>query len=215
MRSKTISALISGLVLCAATILLVQYSSAQTWTLPQGTAVTDNGPRTYRFIVDYNTANTKGEMMLRQRITGEYTRGLAQGDAMWKNVTQADATGATAPFAEAQKRTFMEGFRYHSDLLSSMKPEFFKGFPPTAVMERNLVWDTGMIEMFGQNFFDRLKLNEPYHWASNEDTIMPGVGTFRNRDIVLEWIGRSQRNGQECALIKYQAFFNPLEIAIG
>jgi hypothetical protein len=32
---------------------------------------------------------------------------------------------------------------------------------------------------------------------------------------VLEWIGRSQRNGQDCALIIYQAFFNPLEIVNG
>jgi hypothetical protein len=81
------------------------------------------------------------------------------------------------------------------------------------VVERNLVWDTGMFEMFGQNFFDRLKLNEPYHSMSNDDVNMPDVGVFHNRDVVLEWIGRSQRNGQDCALIKYQAYFNPLEIA--
>jgi hypothetical protein len=84
-----------------------------------------------------------------------------------------------------------------------------------AVLERNLVWDTGMMEYFGQTFFDRLKLNEPFHTFSNEDVKMPDVGTFHNRDIVLEWIGRSRRNGQECAIIKYQAFFNPLEVAVG
>jgi hypothetical protein len=94
-----------------------------------------------------------------------------------------------------------------------MKPDFFKAFPPTAVIERNLVWDTGMIELFGQNFFENLKLNQPYHIASDHDMNLPGVGTFRNRDVVLEWIGRSQRNGQDCALIEYRAFFNPLEIA--
>jgi hypothetical protein len=44
---------------------------------------------------------------------------------------------------------------------------------------------------------------------------MPGVGTFHSRDVVLEWVGRSQRNGQDCALIRYQSFFNPLEIASG
>jgi hypothetical protein len=32
-----------------------------------------------------------------------------------------------------------------------MKPEFFKGFPATAVFEPKLVWDTRMLEMFGQN----------------------------------------------------------------
>jgi hypothetical protein len=109
----------------------------------------------------------------------------------------------------------MEGFRYRNDLGNTMSPDFFKAFPPTAVFERNLVWDTGMIEMFGQNYFDNLKLNEPYHSASNNDVNMPGVGTFHNRDIVLTWIGRSIRNGQNCALIRYQAFLNPVEIANG
>jgi len=177
--------------------------------------VKDNGPRTYRFTVDYNTANTKGEVVRRQRLTGEYTRGLPGGDVIWKNVAQADGDGATGPFPAAQKRDFMEGFQYHNDLASTLKPDFFKGFPATAVFERNLVWDTGMLETFGQDYFDHLKLNEPYSPLSDQDVNMPGVGTFRNRKVVLEWIGRSQRNGQDCALIKYQAFFNPLSIANG
>jgi hypothetical protein len=189
--------------------------SPQTWTLPQGTAVKDNGPRTYRFTVDYNTANTRGEIVHRERVMGEYTRGLAGGDVVWKNVTHADADGATAPFAAAQKRDFMEGFHYHNDLAGTLKPEFFKAFPPTAVFERNLVWDTGMIEHFGQDLFEHLKLNQPYHSIADDAVNMPDVGTFHNHDVIVEWIGRSQRNGQDCAVIRYQAFFNPLEIVNG
>jgi hypothetical protein len=219
MRIRTTSGLIAALVLWAACGLLsqslrAQSSSAKTWNLPEGTTVKDNGPRTYRFIVDYNTANTKGEVVNRQRFSGEYTRGLAGGEVLWKNVTRADAAGPTAPFGAAQKREFMEGLRYH-DLSSTLKPGFFKAFPPTAVFERNLVWDTGMIEHFGQDFFEHLKLNQPYHSISDDRVNMPDVGTFHNRDVVLEWIGRSQRNGQDCAVIKYQAFFNPLEIVNG
>ncbi len=168
-----------------------------------------------RVTVDYTTTNTKGETVHRQRLTGEYTRGLARGEVVWKNVTQADADGATVAFGAAQKRDFMEGFRYPNNLSNTLKPEFFKGFPPTAVFERNLVWDTGMIEHFGQDFFKQLKLNQPYHSIADDAVNMPDVGTFHNRDVVLEWIGRSQRNGQDCALINYQAFFNLLEIANG
>jgi hypothetical protein len=195
--------------------LFGQCSWAQTWTLPQDTAVKDLGPRTYRFTVEYNTANSQGETMRRQRLTAEYTRGLPGGEVMWKNVAEADADGPTAPFGLPQKREFMQGFRYKNDLAGTFQPDFFKSFPPMAVLERNLVWDTGMIESFGQNFFKYLKLNEPLHTATNEDIAMPGVGVFHNRDIVLEWIGRSQRNGQECALIRYQAFFNPLLVEAG
>jgi hypothetical protein len=218
MRVRAALVLVTGLIAWIVPNALGQSSSqpsasSPTWSLPQGIAVKDAGPRAYRFSVDYNTANTKGELVFRQRVTGEYTRDLPGGEVAWKNVTQADVVGPTAPFPAAQKQDFMEGFRYRNDLGATMKPDFFKGFPPAAVVERNLVWDTGMFEMFGQNFFDRLKLNEPYHSMSNDDVNMPDVGVFHNRDVVLEWIGRSQRNGQDCALIKYQAYFNPLEIA--
>ena len=219
MRLRTTLIVIGGFTFCAALSLLghsqTQPLSNIVWRLPQGLAVKDTGPRTYKFIVDYISANSRGDIFQRQRITGEYTRGLPGGEVVWKNVTHATANGPTAPFGAAQKCDFMEGFRYHGDMNSTFKPDFFKGFPPTALMERNLIWDTAMLEMFGQNFFDRLKLNEPYHAISNADADMPGVGKFHNRDVVLEWVGLSKRNGAECAVIEYQAFFNPLEIAAG
>lgn len=219
MRVRT-RLIIGGATIFSAALGLLGHSQTQslseaTWSLPHGLPVKDAGPRTYRFTVDYNSANSRGDIFERQRLIAEYTRGLPGGDVVWNNVTQASAGGATAPFGPAQKRDFMEGFRYHNDLDSMFRPDSFKGFPPTRVMERNLVWDTGMIEMFGQNYFDHLKLNEPYHAISNRDTDIPAVGRFHNRDVVLEWVGRSKRNGEDCALIAYEAFFNPLEIVVG
>jgi hypothetical protein len=198
--------------------LLSTTLTAQPWTLPQRMAVKDAGPRTYRFIVDHTVTDTTGNVVQRQRVTGDYTRGLPAQQGMWQNVTVAESNGPAELSAPAQKREFMEGFRYGigpGRLDDTMKPDFFKGFPPTAVFERNLVWDTGMLEMFGQDQFEHLKLNVPYRLMSSQDVHMPGVGTFQNRDVVLTWTGRSRRNGTECALIEYRAFFNPLEIANG
>jgi hypothetical protein len=189
--------------------------TVQTWDLPHGTVVKDAGPRTYRFTVDYDTANATGDVVHRQRLTGDYTRGLANGDVEWRNVGVAEADGATAPFPPAQKQDFIEGFHYPLGSPDTLKPDFFKSFPPSAVFERNLIWDTSMFESFGQNYFDQLKLNVPLHIPADQDVKMPDVGTFHTRDIVLEWVGRSQRNGQDCALIDYRAFFNPLQLATG
>jgi hypothetical protein len=194
---------------------LVVSLMAQTWVLPHNLPVKDSGQRTYRFVVDYNTANTRGEIVRRQRLTGEYTRGLPGGDVMWKNVTDAAVNSRTDPFPPAEKSDFMEGFRYHNSIADTMKPDFFKGFPPTAVMERNLVWDTGMFELFGQEQVAHLKLNEPFHYISDQDSNMPGVGNFKNHDVVLVWTGRSQMHGQDCAVIEYRAFFNPLDVSNG
>jgi hypothetical protein len=189
---------------------------AESWNLPRGTTVKDNGPRTYRFTVDHTVTDTTGNVVQRQRVQGDYTRGLPGGEAAWSGVTVAESNGPAELAGPGQKREFMEGFRYRTgpaSLGDTMKPDFFKGFPPAAVFERNLVWDTGMIEMFGQDQFDHLTLNTPYRVISGEDVNMPGVGTFHNRDVQLTWVGRSQRNGQDCAVIAYRAFFNPVKIA--
>ena len=174
--------------------------------------IPDSTPRTYRFSVTYNMANPVGEIVHRDRLTGDYTRGLPDQQVIWKNVQQASADGPSGAFGTPQKRDFMEGFGYRNVMADTMKPDFFKGFPATAVFERNLVWDTSMIEHFGQDFLDRLPLNQAYPLASDQDVKMPDVGTFHNQHIVLELIGHSERNGQHCALIRYQAFFNPLKI---
>lgn len=186
-------------------------SASESWVLPTGPVI-DSGPRTYHFSVDYNNAGPNGNIVQRQRVTGDYTRGLANNQVEWHNVTSAMASGATGPFAAPQKAEFMEGFRYTNDPASTMGPDFFKSFPATAFMERNLVWDTGMFETFGQRYFDKLHLNQPLHVSVDQDMKLPGVGTFGNRDVVLEWTGRSRRNGQDCAVIEYQAYFNPVSI---
>jgi hypothetical protein len=191
--------------------------AAGSWTLPRGVTVKDDGPRTYRLTVEYSTSNTTGHVIRRQLVSGNYTRGLPGGDSVWTGVFQIDSDGPGEPSGPAQKREFMEGFRVHkepSDVLGSLAPDFFKGFPPTAVFERNLVWDTEMIELYGQSHFEHLKLNQPYHLISDTEN-MPGVGAFQNRDVQLTWMGRSERNGRDCALIGYSAYFNPLQIANG
>jgi hypothetical protein len=214
-RCVSVLALVLGLALSASNGALAQSLAAASWSLPRDMAVRDSGPRVYRFTVDYQTANSQGAIVHRQRISGEYARGLAGGEVEWKNVFQAEAEGPSGPFGGAQKRDFMEGLRYRNDLGVTMQPEFFKAFPATAVFERNLVWDSGMIELFGQGFFEKLKLNEPYHAMADQNVKMPDMGTFRNRDVILEWVGLSYRNGQDCAVIDYRAFLNPLQIAAG
>jgi hypothetical protein len=203
---------IIGIVLCAAASSLAALRHS-----PPGTGAKDIDPRPYRFTIDYTSSDIKGRITRRQRVRGEYTRGPAGGDATWANVTVAEGSGASEPLGPPQRREFMEGFRYRrrGDFSDSMKPDFFKGFPPTAVMERNLVWDAEMFELFGPSQLPHLKPNEPYHVVSNNDVKMPGLGTFHNRDVELTLTGRSQRNGQDCAVIEYRAYFNPLEIATG
>ena len=121
-----IAAFTDAVLLTMALASLAPFASAQQWTLPPSKPVKDDGPRVYRFTVEYTTTSTKGDIVRRQRLTAEYIRGLPAGDVMWKNVTQADVDDPTAPFGPGQKRDFMEGFRYRNDLSATLEPDFFE-----------------------------------------------------------------------------------------
>ena len=210
MRAKNMTLCFVEFILLSAACLM-----GQSWKLPQGASVKESGSRTYRFTVDYSTADIHGRIIELQRVQGDYTRGLPGNKAAWENVAIAQTTQAGGPLGPPQKREFMNGFQYDRKSFDPLAPDFFKGFPDMAVNERNLVWDTAMIENFGQEQFEHLVLNQPYHFSTDQDVNMPGVGKFHNRDVQLMWAGKSHRNGQDCALIEYNAYFNPLEMAVG
>jgi len=192
-------------------LALVLAASAQTPAgddplsrLPAGLQVKDDGPRTYRFTCDYFHLDVKGNQAgPTQRVAGEYTRGLPGDKVRWNNVT-----------VNGQKREFLEGFTYRlADRGDSTKAEFFNGIPAMAFQERNLIWDTAMFESFGQDFFDKLSLNVPYRMEPIT-MALAGAGEFENKNVELTWIGVSRRNGQPCALIDYNAFFNKLNAKV-
>jgi hypothetical protein len=210
MSIKNIAIGFIGFVLLSAVCPL-----AKDWKLPQGTKVKEKGLRTYRFTVDYSAADIHGHIIHLQRVIGDYTRGLPDDKVVWENVTVAESVGDAATLGTAQKREFMNGFHYQLATFNPMTPNFFKGFPDAAVNERNLVWDTAMIEDFGQKQLEHLVLNQPYRTIADQEVLMPGVGTFHNKSVQLMWVGKSYRNGQDCALIEYNAYFNPIDLKMG
>lgn len=168
--------------------------------------------QTYRFTCDYYNLDLKGNLTGRQRVSGRYTRGLPEGKMRWNEVTVAiGKPDFSDSFATPQKREYMEGFTYSlPDANLMLKPEFFRGFPPLAMQERTLVWDTHMLEEFAA-VLPKLALNAPYHFESG-DVPLAGEGSFTNHDIQLTLSGRSQRNSRDCALIDYRAFFNKVNV---
>jgi hypothetical protein len=210
MRTITITALLS----LASAFAQTAPSPGRDWKLPSSLAVKQDGPQTFRFICDYYNLDTKGHLASRQRLSALYTRGLPGDAVRWTEVTSATNTDGSDNFPSPQKREFMEGFSYpHSSHHDMLKPGFFTGFPPMAMQERNLVWDTEMIEAFGQTLLEHLKLNVPYHVPDTGDVSLGGMGSFRHKDLQLIWTGISQRNGQECAVVDYRAFFNQLDVS--
>ncbi|MGA2186297.1 MAG: hypothetical protein ABSH47_25055 [Bryobacteraceae bacterium] len=178
-------------------------------------AVGQAAPRTWHFTCDYYNLDVKGHLSGRQRYSASYTRGLPGDVVRWSDVTIANSSGWSGDFGPAQKQDFMEGFSYpHADAANMTKPDFFRGFPPMAMQQRNLVWDTHMVEGFAAEL-DKLKPNIPFHVPGADEVDLAGAGTFRNRDLQLTLTGNSKRNGQDCAVMDYRALFNTLDVKTG
>jgi hypothetical protein len=182
--------------------------------LPAGLKLNEPGPQRYSFTCDYARLDLSGDLKSKYRVSATYTRGLPGGTVRWNDVRIARAPTASADFPRGEPQAYMEGFSYdESKLKGILDPSFFVGFPDE-MATKTLVWDAFMFEVFAWNYFDKLKLNEPYRLPP-ESLKLPGGGAFENKQVELTWTGISKRNGKLCALIAYQALFNKLEIETG
>jgi len=188
-------------------------------SLPADLRLVEKRPQAYHFTCDYFHVTPTGNLIRKQQISARYTRALPGGMVRWTNVAAAEARGFDDPFPPGETQAYMEGFSYPlSERDNMLKPDFFKGFPTseTAMFARNLVWDTHMLERFGQDYLGELKLNKAYQPHPKAAEIpLAGAGTFQNRNIELVWLGLSRVNGELCALIQYRAFLNKLNISNG
>ena len=159
----------------------------------------------YHFSCEYITSDTIGRISSSKMVDGELE--AESHKQTWKSVTITNEPG----IATAQE--FMEGFTYDpSDEGALLSPEGFKGFPPMAMEARNLVWDTMMFEQFA-SAGKGLEPGVSKPFASGE-VALAGAGTFTNTDIQLTGVGSATLKGHQCSVMKYDAFFNKIEMEI-
>jgi len=180
----------------------------------------EDGPQTYRFTCEYKQSDADDAFGGKQRIDATYTRGLPDGRVEWDGGSMARGAELEGEYPESgQALDYLSPFGYDARQSYAMfTPAFFEGFPTTlaATYSKNLVWDTHMLEQFGRSYFGELRLNEPYAVSGPSSPSVPlaGMGAFKNRRIELTWIGRSERHGEPCALIRYEAFFNTFDMRV-
>jgi hypothetical protein len=178
--------------------------------LPQNLELKDELQK-YVVTTDHFNTDIFGNFFNKMRVKGEYTRGLEKGKAKWNNVSVVMAMSRDAEFPAGNTIDYMENFTYNisEDML---KPEAFATFRENSAFTKNLVWDMMAIEGIGWVYFEKLTLNEPYKAGFfNGKMNLAGQGSFENKDMQITWTGISQRNGEQCAVIEYRTFNNPLE----
>jgi hypothetical protein len=170
----------------------------------------------YRMTAVYTNSDIYGNHTDKTKITGEYTRGLENGNVMWNNVSIANSNKADGPFTEGTRQEYMENIKYIPSP-GMLKEEVFKNFPanPANVLARNLIWDMMAIEGFAWDYTDSLKLSRIY-WIPEikGEFNMADIGTYSHAEIQLCWTGISVINDELCAVIEFRAPDNKIEMSM-
>ena len=96
-----------------------------------------------------------------------------------------------------------------------VQEEAFKNFPSTIenIFARNLIWDMMSFEIFAWDYYDSLKLNDPYIIPDiNGQFDMADIGKYSHNKIMLCWKGISEVNDELCAVVDFTAIDNKIEL---
>jgi hypothetical protein len=168
----------------------------------------------YRMTAVYTNRDLYGKFTGKTKVTGDYTRGLSGDTVTWNNIFISTSNSLSEPFPAGKKQEYMEDIKYVPSA-KMVQAEAFKNFPssPENVFARNLIWDMMSFEIFAWNYYDSLKLNQPYIIPDiNGQFDMAEIGKYSHNKIVLCWKGISELNSMLCAIIDFNAIDNKLEL---
>ena len=83
----------------------------------------EDGPQRYVFTCDYFNFDLAGNLTGKERVSGDYTRGLPDGKVQWDNVRIAQAAGLDDAFPEGEPQNYMNGFSYNPSTTGLFKAD--------------------------------------------------------------------------------------------
>jgi hypothetical protein len=180
------------------------------------TSPVSNTLQRFRMTAIYTNRDLYGNFTGKTKISGEYTRGMENGNVCWNNVLISGSDKFTEPFPLGVKQEYIENFTYFPSS-KMLDADAFKDFPANteSVFSRNLVWDMMTIEGFAWDYADSLELNKIYRIPEIKGEFnMADIGTYSHVEIQICWTGISAINGELCALIDYRALDNKIEMSM-
>jgi hypothetical protein len=171
----------------------------------------------YRMTAVYTNMDLYGKFTGKIKVSGDYTRGLENGNVQWNNVSISNSGNSDEPFKERTKQDYMENFKYVPSAKMVTDKDAFKNFPTSLdnIYSRNLVWDMMSFEIFAWNYYDSLQLNKTYIIPDiNGQFEMSDIGTYSHKKIILTWTGISVVNGELCSIVEFDAIDNKIELSM-
>lgn len=173
-------------------------------------------PQKYLMTAVYINEDIFGNFRDKTRMTGEYTCGLPGDSAAWNNVNISVSNSEDAPFGEGKKLDYMEDFRYVPSVSMVTEKTAFRDFPatPENIFARNLIWDMYSFEIFAWQFYDSLRLNEPYIIDKPGQFNMAEIGNYSHSRMIFTWVGMTSVKNELCNVIEFTTLDNRLELAM-
>ena len=168
----------------------------------------------YRMTAIYTNMDFYGNLINKIKVSGDYTRGLENGNVQWNNVFISFSNTPAAPFPEGVHQKYMENMKYipSSEMLDG---EAFNNFPSglETVFSKNLIWDMMAIEGFAWDYTDSLQPNTVYVIPDIMGAFaMADIGTYSHNEIQLCWTGISAISDELCAVIEFRALDNKINM---
>ncbi len=210
-RIMTIATVFSLLL----SVTVIAQNNAILDKLPVKLVLVYESPQTYSMTTEYIDYDIFGNFIKKKLITAEYTTGLENEHVQWNRVEVAESKSETEAYPKGKEQEFMKGFTYYQSM-EKINEAFVNQIPQADVFMKNLTWDVKAIEDFAWSKWNKLELNREYSDNSKKSSVdLAGEGTFENKDIRLTWIGITNINHLNCAIIKFMAMVNPLEVKTG
>lgn len=171
----------------------------------------DNSVLKYRMTAVYTSTDIYGKFSGKIKVSGDYSKGLENGNAIWNNVSISNSNKEDEPFSEGVKQEYMENFRYVPSSKMVTESGTFASFPKSVevVYAKNLVWDMFSFEIFSYDYYDSLKLNIPYVVPDIKGQfVIADLGNYSHKKVLLCWTGVTTMNNQLCSVIEFTALDN-------
>ncbi|MDR0658547.1 MAG: hypothetical protein LBG18_06410 [Mediterranea sp.] len=169
--------------------------------------------RSYHMITDYYDYGLSGEFRVKTRIAGNL---ICENDSVqWKDVHSFHSRSLNDEFTESKKVNYMENFKYKQGAEIVESDYFIKNLPEADPLVMNLMWDVLGFDVFAYESWDSLKLNTEFRAINVNLKMELDYGTFENKDTRITWLGITEANNELCAILKYSAMNNPLNLKYG
>jgi hypothetical protein len=179
--------------------------------LPHNLKTESKEPLQYRLTIDWSTKDIDGKPNNHYVAIGTLTQGLENDSTGLSDVTLTEIRDSTRNKLELKE---LDGLKYKIDKDNFTRLDFYKDFPQAQIeLIRWFVQDQIAFKVYGIMFLDSLKLNTPFYpdFFKNHNTKIDNYVNVNTKSLNITWTGISKMHNKLCAIIHYQAMYNPID----